>query len=224
MTVNDITIGMNQGKTSRSPITYGSMAGQPAVNFRLSISDQKQHKVQSIQRMFEGWNWTRGLKSGFSRLRFSNNPLAEENVRAIPELKRLLDARFVDLEIAEDEINTIPPRTVSNEIDFYSIFVPLDGDFDDEVFQHYVDQSRNYGNCEFIFKVKKESEEEKIRRFSTDWGIYDSHIWLYPKSRAIHTTPEKLDTCRKLALRNNWNVSPRLELLLEADEDTFSND
>ncbi len=221
MTVKDLKIGVNHDKSARRPISYGSLAGLPSVGIRLSISENKKTEVPNFQRKMENWNWTKGLSSGFSRLRFSNNPFHEDNAESISELSRLLNARFVDVILSENEITEKPPRNLDRAVDFYSIFVPLDEDFDEEVFEYFVRKSRDYGDCEFIFKVKSNYDEQNIRKFSTDWGIYDSDIWLYPNSRKITTLPEKMRICNRIAMRNSWNVSPRMDLVSEADEEVF---
>ena len=224
MTIADLTLGVNMNKTSYGPISYGKMAGKLATEYRLSVADINQKGVQSLEKQMESWGWKKPLKSGFSRLRFSNDPLNEKHREGMIELSRLLGARFVDLEIGRNEINTIPSRKIRNKVDWYSIFVPTDGDFDDRTFEHFVDDSRSHGNCEFLFRTSKTTDEERIRSIVQEYGIYDSDVWLYVPTRKVETTAEKLQNAIDMATRNNWNVSPRMGLLVNADEEFESDE
>lgn len=220
MTVSDLQLGMNQGTTNYGPFSYGSHAGEPVVDFSVSQSDQNKMPIQSIDSIFENNNWKRHLSSGFARLQYNGkNVFDEKQTHEISELSRILDARFVDFELGENELQQMPPRDIKNTADYYRIFVPDDYNFDEEVFQRHVDNANRHGNVDFLFKVSSDYHEKYVKEVSREFGIYDSHIWLFPKGRKAKTVSERLEKITKIAERNTWNVSPRLGIMANAREE-----
>jgi hypothetical protein len=220
MSIQDLHIGFNQQSSTFGPFSYGRQAGKPTLDFVVSKNDEKKQKVRSVESMFDGWTWKNKVSSGFSRLRFSGSDIDTGNQdEAITTLARLLDARFVDMEFGQNQIERIPPREIQNSIDFYSLFVPTDRRFDEDVFEWFADQSQSYDNVEFLFKFESQSDEEKIHQIVNDYRIYDSNVYLYPTGRRVDTASPRYEDAMKVANRQTWNVSPRIGLLASAQED-----
>jgi hypothetical protein len=220
MTISDLTLGVNQGSTSYGPFSYGSHAGKPVVDFAVSERDTNQMKVQSIESLLDGWNWGRKLSSGFARLQFNGqNVFKEEHEKGISELSRILDARFVDFEVQKRELkDKRPPREIKNIADYYRVFVPHDREFDEDVFEFFVEQSNRYNNVDFMFRVKSYDDDEYIRSISRQYNMYDSSIWLYPVGRKLETMTDNLELAVDMSKSNTWNLSPRLGITTNAKE------
>lgn len=205
---------------SYGPMSYGSRAGEPVVDLPLSKDDDNAVKVQSLERMFDGWGWKRKLSSGFARLRFSGNDvLGGYHDEGMEHFSRLLSVRFVDVEVGKDDIHSKPSRDIKNKVNRYSVFVPLDQSFDEQTFQWFSDQSQSFGNVEFLFKVKTESDEDDIYDIVREYNIYDDDVWLYPAGRKVGTTQDRMQKAVKIGKRNSWNVSPRMGIILNAETD-----
>jgi hypothetical protein len=221
MTVSNLKLGMNQGSTTYGPFSYGSHTGEPVVDFAVSEADQKKMKIQSIDSMLDSWNWKRKLSSGFARLQFNGqNVFKDEHAEGISELSRILDARFVDFQVERRELNDKkPPRELKNIADYYRVFVPKDHDFDEDVFEFFVEQSNRYGNVDFVFKVDNYDDDEYVSQISRSYNIYDSHIWLYPKGWKLKTVSERMEHAIDMSKGNTWNLSPRLDITANAQDE-----
>lgn len=220
MTVSDIELRINEQAMTYGPFSYGSKAGQPTVDVVLSLNDDNAKPVTSIESQFANWDWKRKLSSGVARLRFSGNGvMSGEHDEAIGELARLLDARFVDFEVSSSELDQKPSREIQNLADSYSIFVPKDSSFDGEVLEHYSDQASSYGDIEFLFKVEKTTDEQRIYDIVDEYKIYDWDVWLYPKGRKARSVSERFDIAYDIAKRNTWQHSPRLGITPLASEE-----
>lgn len=219
MTIENTTLGIISDKTNYQPYPYGNKSGTPTVHVRVSKAKQKQEKIRSIRGKFNGWGWGEKLNSGFARLRFSGNDvLGESHSEGITELSRILDARFVDIEVDSSDLKR-PPRDLQNAVDSYTVFVDKDRDFDDDAFEFFVERSQRYGDVEFIFKVDTHTDEAAISNIVRDYRIYDSDVWLFPRGRKVSTVAERMDPAVKIGKRNSWNVSPRLDVIAEYEED-----
>lgn len=225
MTIANLTIGMNKTSTTYGPFGYGSHAGQPVVDFAVSARDQNQMEIQSIEKVFDTYNWKRKVDSGFARLQFNGqNVFDEQHREGIGELCRILNARFVDFEVQKQELETKPTREIQNLADYYRVFVPTDREFNSDVMQFYAEQSNNYDNVDFIFKVSEYNDDEYINSVVNDYRIYDSNVWLYPKGRKMKTVSERMDYAVKFAKKNTWNVSNRLGVMANAYEEIVDED
>lgn len=204
-----------------SPSNYGKKTGIPTVRVELSKSDKRKKEVGGLEGRFDSYGWKDKLRSGFARMRIAgSDPLYEDNRRGLENLIDLVSPRFVDLEIGPTNIDKKPPRNIQNIVDTYIVFVPLDADYDDDVFEFFTERSKNYGDVEFIFKIGKYNDDERVRSIAREYNIYDSDIWLYPRGSKPETVSDNLDICNKFAKTNTWNVSPRQDIL----EDMEFND
>lgn len=196
---------------------YGIHSGTPTVSLQLSSDETNAQKISTFDSLFGNYNWKQKLQSGFARLRLhGTDPLNDElHLEGLSSLYSVIDPRFVDIEIGPSYIDKEPSRTVQNMTDLYSLFVPLDRDFDDDVFEYFVDQSRKFGNVEFVFEVDSETDKKYINGISRDYKIYDSDIYLRPKGRKVHTVRDNYETCVKMAKSHTWNVSPRMDVVEE---------
>jgi len=220
MTIGDLELPVNMSSTDYGPLSYGNMAGNPTVELALSKSDQRKQGVQALDRQFAAWGWKKKLSSGRARLRFTGNTvLADRTDEAMATLNRLLDARFVDMEIKEDQITSYPNRDIKNMVDYYSIFVPLDKDFDEDVFEHFVEQSNNYGDVEFLFEAKTETDAKDAKNIVREYSIYDHDVWLYATGRKARNTSERMERLSAISNRHNWNFSPRMDIMMDAHKE-----
>lgn len=209
---------MNRGSTSYGPFSYGSYSGNPVVDFSLSTSEDNQMPVRSIENILDGWNWKRDINSGFARLQFNGRDLFDgQHTEGIGELTRIIDARFVDFEVKDLEEK--PPRELQNIADYYRIFVPDDFDYDRDVLQFYAEQSKNFGNVEFIFKVDSWDDDEYVKEVVDEYKIYDSDVWLFPRGRKARTVSERMELAVDFSKKHTWNVSPRLGIMMGAKEE-----
>jgi hypothetical protein len=220
MTITDVTLGMNQQSTSFGPFAYGSHAGTPVVDFSVSESDSNQLEIRSIDSLLESYNWKRKLSSGFARIQFNaENVFKEQHAEGISELSRLINARFVDFEVNRGELGTMPPREVKNVADFYSVFVPGDYDFDEDVMEFFSNQANSFGSAEFIFKIDSSTDDQYVNQIVNEYNLYDSDVWLFPKGWKAETVSERFDYAEGFAKSNAWNVSPRMGIMSQASEE-----
>lgn len=226
MTINKVTLGLNQGSTSYGPFSYGSHAGEPVVDVAVSESESNQMQVRSIKNIFETYNWRRKINSGFARMQFhGKNVILDQHSEGIQRFSDLLDARFVDFEIREKELNHAEPsHSVKREADYYRVFVPEERNFDPEVFQFYVDQANSFGNVDFLFKIDAHNDDEYVNSIINEYRIYDSDVWLFPKGRKVSTISERMQTATDFGKRHSWNVSPRLGIMAQAQEELADNE
>lgn len=189
--------------------------GTPSVSLKLSSADSNKREISAFDSLFANYGWKSKLQSGYARLRFhGTEPLNEElHLEGLSSLYSVMDPRFVDFKISKDHLDVKPARTIQNMTDLFSVFVPMDRDFDEDVFQWYVDQSQKFGNVEFIFEVEKSNDKKYINGISRDYKIYDSDIYLRPKGRKVHTVADNYETCVNMAKTYTWNVSPRMDVL-----------
>ena len=218
MTVENTQLGLSKASTTYGPFGYGSHAGEPVVEIFVSENDDKKMSVRGVDSMVSGYGWKRKLESGLARLQYSaENILSDEHEEGVVELSRILGARFVDFEIGEKELNSrIPPRDIQNVSDYYRVFVPRGWDFDRDILEFY---SNTTGSSDFIFKVDSYNDDEYIKEVSRDFGIRDYDVWLYPKGRKVKTVSGRMEMCQNLAKSNSWNVSPRLGVTLNYEEE-----
>ena len=214
----DTEINVIEGGWNYKPKEYGSHAGKPIVELKLSKSDSNATKIRSLKNQFETYGWSSKIRSGRARFVIGGTePVHERNEEVVDDLVDILSPRFVDFEV--DTLQREPSRGMKRMVDYYSVWVPRDNEFDYNVLDFYSNQSSSYGNSEFIFKVSKNSDEEYIRNISNEFGIYDNDIYLYPKGRKINTVSENLEKCWRIAKRNSWNVSPRIDIPMNFEEE-----
>jgi hypothetical protein len=221
MTISNLELGYNQGSTNYGPFSYGSFAGTPVVDMAVSKSEQKEMPVQSIESIFDDNNWKRKVRSGFARLQYNGKNIFDESLEeGIKELSRILGATFVDFEVRKRELkHGKPPRGLRNIADYYRVFVPDDYDFDEDVLSYYAEQSNSYGNAEFIFKVDSHGDDNYISDVVREYSIYDSDVWLFPRGWKTKTVSKRQEIATKMAKRHTWNLSPRLGILADAQND-----
>lgn len=220
MTITDVTLGMNQQSTSFGPFAYGSHAGTPVVDFSVSKNENNQMEVRSIDSLFTSYNWKRKLSSGFARLQFNGeNVFDEQHAEGISELSRIINARFIDFEVKKGELETMPPREIKNIADYYRVFVPQDYEFDEDVMKYFAEQANSFGGAEFIFKVGGSNDDQYVKQIVNEYKLYDSDVWLFPKGWKAETVSDRFNYTKKFAKSNAWNVSPRLGILAEAQEE-----
>lgn len=196
---------------------YGERAGQPTISLKLSSSESNAIKVNSLESMFERYNWKRKVNSGFARLHIhGDNPLADRHLESLNYLFDLLDPRFVDIEIEASELTQEAPRVINNKADTYTVVFDENDDeitSDTEVLSGICERARSFGDSQFLFKASGTTFEDDVRQFSYDYGVYDSDIWLYPKGRKVHTVSDNYEQLETIAKRNTWNVSPRMDIV-----------
>jgi hypothetical protein len=205
------------------PMEYGERAGEPTVSIKLSSSESNSIKVNSLDKQFRSYNWHRKINSGFARLRIhGDNPFADRHVESLNYLFELLDPRFVDFEIKASELTQEPARVISRKAD--TITVVFDENDDDlvnntEALQNLAERGRKYGDTQFIFKTSSTTCEDTIKDFAREYKVYDSDIWIFPKGRKVKTTADNWDGLCSVAKRNTWNLSPRMDLISDYEED-----
>lgn len=220
MAPNNTEIRILDSGIDYAPARYGKKTGEPTVRVDLSRSDEKKKRVGAIEGQFDSYGWKEKLRSGFARMRVGGTgPLYDENREGLESFVDLIGPRFVDLELGPDNIKK-PPRNIQNIVDTYIIFVPLDRDYDEEAFEFYTERAQQYGDVEFLFKIGKYNDDEKVRAITRDYKMYDSDVWLYPRGKKPSTVADNLEKCIKFGKANTWNVSPRQDILedLEFDE------
>jgi hypothetical protein len=220
MIPGNVDIKYIRDHTHYHPFPYGKRAGEPTVQLRLSKSDSNEAMLSTIEKKWASYGWKSKLRSGFARLRLKGaNPLDDEHLEMYQAFEQLMDPRFLDVELTDEEVNQEPSRTLDNMADSFSFFMTGNEDFDPDVFQTFAERSRNYGDCEFIFKVKVWGDEDYIKKMSRKYQIYDSDIWLYPVGEQVNTLAENHEKCVDMATRNTWNVSPRFDVIEDYEEE-----
>lgn len=200
------------------PMPYGKNSGVPTVSVKLSSSESNTQRAGSIEGLFDNYNWKSKVSSGFARMRIhGNDPLSEEHERAISALNELISPTFLDVEIQSRFLDKEPTRHIKTIADSFSLFVPLDKSYDEDVFQWFSEQANSYGNVQFLFKIDGPTDRKRIKNISHEYNIYDSDIWLYPKGVKPDTVSDRMDDAVKMAKTNTWNVSPRMDILQEYD-------
>lgn len=222
MSRNNTEIRIIRNSMEYGPMPYGAKAGIPTVRVTLSSSDSNVERVGSIENLFNNYNWKQKLRSGFSRFRVGGHePLSDMHREGIEVLSDLVGARFLDIELdGGDAISHTPSRTIQNTVDSFSLIVPIDRSYDDDAFNFFAERSKNFGDVDFIFKVGKYGDIDTIESVSYDHNIYDSDIYLYPKGRKVSTVSDNLEKCVKGAKKNQWNVSPRMDIIQNHVEDS----
>lgn len=220
MTLRNTELQVISGSMEYGPMPYGSRAGEPTVRIDLSSSENNAVKVGEIEGRMDGWGWKDKLRSGFARLRIGgHDPLSDDQIEPLYNLVELLSPRFVDVEVDSDYINSKPPRVMQNFADSFCVFVPMDKEFDDDAFQYFAERSSNYGDTSFVFNVRSYNDDDKIEDISNEYKIYDSDIWLYPTGRSVNGISDSMDKCVKISKGNMWNVSPRMDFMIDYEED-----
>lgn len=223
MTNQNTKIQYVASSTGYQPMPYGTRAGEPTVSIKLSSSENNAVKVNSLESQFDSYGWKRKLNSGFARLRiYGDNPFADRHVEALDYLFDLIDPRFVDFEIQASELTQEPARVINIKAD--TITVVFDENDDElvkntEVLDAITERGRKYGDTQFIFKCSSVMAEDTINQFTYDYSVYDSDVWVYPKGRKVNTTADNYDSLASVAKRNTWNLSPRMDLLADYEED-----
>lgn len=223
MSKRDTKIRHHRNAIEYQPMPYGERAGEPTVSLKLSSSESNAIKVNSLEKQFENYNWKRKLNSGFARLRvYGDNPFADRHIEPLNYLFDLIDPRFVDIEIEASQLTQEPPRIISRKAD--TITVVFDENNEElasngEILSKITERGRNYGDTQFIFKASSTTIEDKIKNFAFDYSVYDSDVWVYPKGRKINTTADSFEALASIAKRNTWNLSPRMDLLADYEED-----
>ena len=214
----DTEINVMEGGWNYKPKDYGSNAGKPIVEMKLSKSDSNAKTIRSLKNQFDRYGWISKLRSGRARFVFAGTePVHERNEEPITIINDVFNPRFVDFQVSD--LNDEPSRDLKRMTDFYSVWVPDDNEFEYNVLDFYAGQSSSLGNAEFIFKVSTNSDEDYIRQISNEFGIYDNDIYVYPVGRKIHTVAENIEKCWRISKRNSWNVCPRIDLQMEYEED-----
>lgn len=200
---------------------HGRLAGQPTVQIKLSTSSTNAAEVGSLDRMLAGWGWKRKIRSGYARLRLKGvEPLDDMHREGLEAFDTLLDPMFVDVELNQRSISRVPSRFLRNMTDSWTLFVPLDQSYDDDAMEFFSEKSRNYGDVEFLFKIKEWDDDERVRDIVKKWNLYDSDVWLYPVGERVDTAVENVERCHKWSKKRKWNVSPRYDLWQQyAEED-----
>lgn len=205
------------------PMRYGERAGEPTVSIKLSSSDSNSIKVNSLEGQFERYNWKRKLNSGFARLRIhGDNPFADYHMESLDYLFEVIDPRFIDLEIEASDLEQTPPRVISQRADTITVVFSENDDElvqNEEALRELAERGRKYGDTQFIFKSSSAVVEDDIKQFSRDYKVYDSDIWVYPKGRKVKTTANNYEALTSITKRNTWNLSPRMDLLADYEED-----
>jgi len=221
-TNNQKEIRIIDGGHDYQPYPHGEFAGKPTVSIKLSSSNSNGMKIGSLDGLFDRWGWKKKLQSGYARLRWwGSEPLSEIHSEGIDVADSILDPTFVDFELDQHSITHEPSRDIKRIADHFTIFVPMDGSYDDDAIEWFTELSRSHGSVEFLFNVGSRKEDEFIKEFSRDYKIYDSDIWLYPRGRIPKTVNESYGFCEKWAKKNSWNISPRFDLWeqFEPEED-----
>jgi len=223
MTRTNTEIKFIRGKSGYGPMPYGKYAGQPTVSLKLSSSSQNSMKVNSLENIWVSRNWKRKISSGYARLRlFGNDPFSEEHKESIEFLIDKMDPRFLDIEVQDKFINKEPSRFTQRRTDTYTFLIDMTKDeirYDFETLDYISENIANDGNAQYLFKVDSVMCEDPIKNFRREYNIYDSDIWLFPKGRKRRTMEETLPNIINVAKRNRWNVSPRMDLMTDTDEE-----
>jgi len=205
------------------PMRCGERAGEPTVSIKLSSSESNSLKVNSLESQFERYNWKRKLNSGFARLRIhGDNPFADYHMEALDYLFEVIDPRFIDIEIEAKELEQEPPRIIDRRADTITVVFRENDDklvANAEALEQLTDRGRKYGDSQYIFKASSSVIEDDIKQFSRNYKVYDSDIWVYPKGRKVYTTAENYEALTSIVKRNTWNLSPRMDLLSEYEEE-----
>lgn len=221
MSLSNTEIRYLNDKTGYMPYPYGRNAGEPTVQLVLSKSDTNIHKLGNLDKSMSRYGWKRKLKSGFARLRVKGSrPLDDMHIEALSALNDIADPRFIDIELRGNDINREPSRITDTFTDSYSLFIdPQKEKYEEDALQFFVDRSRNFGDCEFIFKVKSFTDEDRVEDISRRFKMYDSDVYLYPVGNKMHTVAENTEKCVEMAKRNTWNISPRFDIVREYHEE-----
>lgn len=205
------------------PMRYGERAGEPTVSLKLSSSESNSIKVNSLENRFETYNWKRKLNSGFARLRIhGDNPFADYHLEPLNYLFDILDPRFIDVEIKATELDQEPPRIIDQRADTITVVFNENDDelvSNPDALEKLTDRGRKCGDSQYIFKASSSVIEDDIKQFTRDYKVYDSDVWVYPKGRKIHTTADNYESLTSIVKRNTWNLSPRMDLLSDFEED-----
>ena len=220
MIPGNINVKYIRDGTWYAPYPYGDKAGQPTVQLKLSESDSNAAMLSTIEKKWASYGWKSKLRSGFARLRLKGtNPLDDEHLEMLNAFDQLVDPRFLDVELDGREVDQEPSRTLDNMADSFSFFLTDHKRFDPDVFESFAERSRNYGDCEFIFKVTSWNDEDYIEEVSRKYQLYDSDIWLFPVGESVDSVADNFEKCSDMATRNTWNVSPRFDVIDKYGED-----
>lgn len=226
MTRANTEIKRIKSKTSYGPMPYGQFAGQPTVSIKLSSSDSNGIKVQSLQNVFNSRKWEQKITSGYARLRiYGDNPFHERHRESLEYLFDVFDPRFIDVELEDKYINEEPSTYIKRKIDTYTFVIDATRDeprYDIDTLNKISNDYASSGNAQYIFKADTVMCEDYIRKFTRDYKVYDSEVWLYPKGRKASTVYENREPVETVAKRNTWNVSPRMGV--ELDEQDSGSD
>lgn len=224
MTRTNTEIKFIQDSTSYGPMPHGQFAGEPTVSIKLSSSESNAMKVNSLENIFISRNWKQKLTSGYARLRiYGDSPFHERHEEALEYLFDVLDPRFVDVELEDRYIDQEPSTYIKRKIDTYTFVIDVTRDSPAYDVNTLSQISRNYasdGNAQYLFKTDSVTCEDEVRQFAEDYRLYDSEVWLYPKGRKASTMQESIDSIRPVAKRHAWNVSPRLDVEADTEDES----
>lgn len=199
---------------------YGPIGGEPAVEIKLSESDDNVWSIGRTKKQFDGWNWTPRLKSGRVWLHFKGtNPLSEEHVEMIDNLTTAINPSKVSVEVNGRELPYGPPEELDDVVDSYTILIDPSNDLDSDSLQSFSDRNRKKRDTTFLFKTQVHSDEDKILPITENYTIYDDDVMLFPKGRKVETVSDSMKKCYTIGKRNMWKVSPRLDVIGEYEED-----
>lgn len=228
MTRTNTKIKYIKDKSGYEPMPYGQFSGRPTVSLKLSSNVHNSMKVNSLEGMWRSRNWKRKLSSGYARLRvFGNDPFSEEHRESIEFLIDKINPRFLDMEIEDKFIDKEPSTYIQRKIDTYTFFIDMTKDdirYDPETMKYLSENIANDGNAQYIFKVDSVMAEDSIKKFRREYNIYDSDIWLFAKGRKRETMEDTLSSVTNVAKRNKWNVSPRMDLMMETEDEESESD
>lgn len=190
----------------------GSEQGTPTVFVKLSSSDNFDSKISSVVPILEQYGWKEKLESGFARLMIEGTePVDDMHREGIEGLLDAVSVRFADVRVSD--LQSVPGRVLQNAVDSYVVHVPKDFDFDRDVMEWYADQSRKFGNVDFVFDMKGKQDESYISEIEYEYKIYDSDIYVRPVGRKFNTVGKRFGYCEKACKSNTWNLVPRNDLL-----------
>lgn len=228
MTRANTEIKFIEEKSGYGPMPYGQFAGRPTVSLKLSSNVNNSMKVNSLESLWRSRNWKRKLSSGYARLRiFGDDPFGDEHRESIEFLIDKIDPRFIDIEVEDKYIDKEPSTYIRRKADTYTFFIDASKSelrYDPDTMKYLSSKIANDGNAQYIFNVDSVMAEDGIKKFRREYKVYDSDIWLFPKGRKRRTMEKTLDSVESIAKRNKWNLSPRMDLRTDFDDEEPESD
>jgi len=215
---NNRVIKVNQSRMDYRCRSFGSYEGEPTVSMNLSKSDDFDTKVGSLLSVMDNYGWVNDLESGNARLFVhGTQPFHEMHEEGLSGLENSLNARFFDFGVTD--LQTEPPRRIKRLADHFVVFVPRNFDFDRDVMESFAEQSRKFGDVDFVFDLKKVTDDEYVNEISKEYKLYNSDIYIRPTGRKLHTTADRASFCEKMCKKNGWTMNGRIDLLTDYEED-----